>query len=255
MPIPSRGPVSLIPGQTQPPAEEPKEAMQPAGRMDAEDDASVPGNLGEKQEAAFAAIAHTLARSAAEAMDSDELATAAEVDFSRLGEEHKAEVTETFAKAIQKESAPCDADPLPTLLDEVLRHREPSADEDSAGAPSKAEASDARDESKERIEDESFGPAWGAPQITEPAVHHAPAPQVRKEPIFRVSETLAPPKEAPVSTASPSASASGSPLEDAVRDMLRPLLVQWLNEHMPRILEGAIREEIATRGIFPKMEK
>jgi cell pole-organizing protein PopZ len=37
--------------------------------------------------------------------------------------------------------------------------------------------------------------------------------------------------------------------------MLRPLLVQWLNEHMPRVLESAIREEIATRGILPKTEK
>ncbi len=49
--------------------------------------------------------------------------------------------------------------------------------------------------------------------------------------------------------------ASGPPLEDAVRDMLRPLLVQWLNDHMPRILESAIREEIATRGLLPKTEK
>jgi hypothetical protein len=40
-------------------------------------------------------------------------------------------------------------------------------------------------------------------------------------------------------------------LEDAVREMLRPLLVQWLNENMPRILESAIREEIAARGLLP----
>ena len=46
----------------------------------------------------------------------------------------------------------------------------------------------------------------------------------------------------------------GRTLEDAVREMLRPLLVQWLNEHMPRILENAIREEISVRGIFPKSE-
>ena len=41
-------------------------------------------------------------------------------------------------------------------------------------------------------------------------------------------------------------------LEDAVREMLRPLLVQWLNDNMPRILENAIREEIAMRGLLPK---
>ncbi len=46
----------------------------------------------------------------------------------------------------------------------------------------------------------------------------------------------------------------GGPLETAVRELLRPLLVQWLNENMPRILENAIREEIATRGLFPKSD-
>ena len=34
-------------------------------------------------------------------------------------------------------------------------------------------------------------------------------------------------------------------LEDTVREMLRPLLVQWLNDNMPRILNDALREEIA----------
>jgi len=33
------------------------------------------------------------------------------------------------------------------------------------------------------------------------------------------------------------------------------LLAQWLNEHMPRILDKAIRDEIATRGLLPKTEK
>ena len=31
-------------------------------------------------------------------------------------------------------------------------------------------------------------------------------------------------------------------------------LTQWLNENMPRILEKAIREEMATRGYLPKVE-
>jgi cell pole-organizing protein PopZ len=47
---------------------------------------------------------------------------------------------------------------------------------------------------------------------------------------------------------------NGGPLEAAVRDMLRPLLVQWLNENMPRILENAIRDEIAVRGLLPKSD-
>jgi uncharacterized protein len=46
----------------------------------------------------------------------------------------------------------------------------------------------------------------------------------------------------------------GGALESVVREMLRPMLVQWLNENMPRILENAIRDEIATRGLLPKSD-
>jgi cell pole-organizing protein PopZ len=38
-------------------------------------------------------------------------------------------------------------------------------------------------------------------------------------------------------------------LEETVREMLRPLLAQWLNENMPRIVNDAIREEIAAMGM------
>ena len=34
-------------------------------------------------------------------------------------------------------------------------------------------------------------------------------------------------------------------LEDVVRDLLRPLLEVWLNEHLPDIVERLVREEIA----------
>ena len=33
-------------------------------------------------------------------------------------------------------------------------------------------------------------------------------------------------------------------LEDIVRDMLRPLLETWLNEHLPDIVERLVRQEI-----------
>ena len=39
-------------------------------------------------------------------------------------------------------------------------------------------------------------------------------------------------------------------LEETVREMLRPLLVQWLNENMPRIINDAIREEMASVGLL-----
>ncbi|MBN8911255.1 MAG: DUF2497 domain-containing protein, partial [Rhizobiales bacterium] len=34
-------------------------------------------------------------------------------------------------------------------------------------------------------------------------------------------------------------------LEDAVADMLRPMLQQWVAENMPRIIERALRTEVA----------
>ncbi len=88
---------------------------------EAESESGLPNGLDEKEEAAVAALVETLARSAAEAMNPEELTTASDVDFSRLGDEQKAEVTETFANVIQRERGPREKNPLPTLLDEVFR--------------------------------------------------------------------------------------------------------------------------------------
>ncbi|HKA46726.1 MAG TPA: DUF2497 domain-containing protein, partial [Methyloceanibacter sp.] len=37
---------------------------------------------------------------------------------------------------------------------------------------------------------------------------------------------------------------SSKSLEDSVKEMLRPLLKQWLDENMPRVLTAALREEL-----------
>jgi len=39
-------------------------------------------------------------------------------------------------------------------------------------------------------------------------------------------------------------------LEETIKEMLKPLLLQWLNENMPRIVNEAIREEIAAKGLL-----
>jgi len=259
MPIPDRGPVSLIPDQAPTQIQEITDAKQTAEWGEAESDADLSDGLGGKGEAAVAAIAESLARSAAGAMNSDELATAGDVDFSKLGEEQTAEVTETFANAIQSEGKPRNSAPLPTLLDEVLRQdfrREPSPDGEAADGLLVSEASGAHEVSDKKADTEDFGSMWGAPSMAfQSAASPEPAQQVRNEPPAWAVQ------EKPVKTASPREAdpvrpaASGSPLENAVRDMLQPLLVQWLNEHMPRILESAIREEIVTRGLSPKAEK
>jgi uncharacterized protein len=36
-----------------------------------------------------------------------------------------------------------------------------------------------------------------------------------------------------------------NPLEDVVREMLRPILKQWLDEHLPEIVNEHVRNEIA----------
>ena len=38
-------------------------------------------------------------------------------------------------------------------------------------------------------------------------------------------------------------------LEDSIKEMIKPLIVQWLNENLPRIVERAVREEIADQGL------
>lgn len=39
--------------------------------------------------------------------------------------------------------------------------------------------------------------------------------------------------------------ADGGALENAVRDMLRPMLKDWLDEHLPRIVEELVTREIS----------
>jgi hypothetical protein len=42
-------------------------------------------------------------------------------------------------------------------------------------------------------------------------------------------------------------------LEDTVKELLKPLLIQWLDENMPRIVNEALREEIAANGLLPRV--
>jgi cell pole-organizing protein PopZ len=46
-------------------------------------------------------------------------------------------------------------------------------------------------------------------------------------------------------SAPPAVAEGGGPLENAVRDMLRPMLKDWLDEHLPQIVEELVTREIA----------
>jgi uncharacterized protein len=39
-------------------------------------------------------------------------------------------------------------------------------------------------------------------------------------------------------------------LEDSVKDMLRPMLKQWLDENMPRMVTAALKDELGDRGMY-----
>ncbi len=52
-----------------------------------------------------------------------------------------------------------------------------------------------------------------------------------------------PPQPAP--SAAPQATLGGKTLEDSVKELLRPMLQEWLDKNMPRLVEAAMREEVA----------
>ena len=41
------------------------------------------------------------------------------------------------------------------------------------------------------------------------------------------------------------APAPGNPLEEIIRDMLRPMLKQWLDEHLPHMVDEHVKREIS----------
>jgi hypothetical protein len=45
-----------------------------------------------------------------------------------------------------------------------------------------------------------------------------------------------------------------SSLEGGIKEMIKPLIIQWLNDNLPRIVEQAVREELAGRDVTPKVE-
>ena len=121
MAISDRGPISLIPGQIQAQKPEPEEARPSSGDAEEEIGVALSSGLGDKEEAGVAALTEDLIRTAVSAMDAEELATAADIDFGEIDGGRKAEVTERVAAAIQREHEARDTSPLPTLLNEMRR--------------------------------------------------------------------------------------------------------------------------------------
>ena len=233
----------------------------------------------------MAALAQRLARSAIGVLEASELENAKQVDFEHLDAMSKAEVTERFADAIESVAQAVQEEPdLPEMADgqisqsapqeQPVRQEQPAAKIAAEAAPVPvAEAPrdirveavamaevpvQAEVKAGNRAEPEPEEAAaepvpvpsrsgWQSPvQMALATQPVAPAPRAVQQPLAQVQFMGA--------TQPPVSATGGGPLETAVREMLRPLLVQWLNENMPRILESAIREEISVRGLLPKSD-
>jgi len=48
-----------------------------------------------------------------------------------------------------------------------------------------------------------------------------------------------------VAASAPPPTPTANPLEDMLKDMLRPVLKQWLDEHLPRIVDEHVKREIS----------
>lgn len=109
---------------------------------------------------------------------------------------------------------------------------------------------------------EAFRPSFGlsVPERTIPTAELAPEPQqpvrsagpdrTRQEP-SSTPALRSESNESALEATSPSSSneltTGDRPMEDAVADLLRPLLKTWLAENMPKILERALRREMSER--------
>ncbi len=247
MPVPDQGPVSLFSAQA---GKEPQgEEGQNAGA----------GQNSGAETAAVAALAQRLARSAIGVLEASELENANQVDFEHLDALSRAEVTEKFADVMERESvalgAPVQSNPLGGVPAQVRKAGQP---EPSAGkhrvseTPVPASETPTIPEATRLPKQEKKAEAAEPERQAEPQRRAAPQSpaQVEARPAVQplAQAQFVGPAQAPFSAQ------AGRTLEDAVREMLRPLLVQWLNENMPRILENAIREEIAVRGLLPKSD-
>jgi cell pole-organizing protein PopZ len=92
--------------------------------------------------------------------------------------------------------------------------------------------------------------APASPRTAKPLMPNVPVGPGRAMP--RPVAGLSPTRELTVPAERLQPLAGAHSLEDTIKEMLKPLLIQWLDENMPRIVNEALREEIAANGLLPK---
>ena len=104
-------------------------------------------------------------------------------------------------------------------------HPAASDEEDEEGLPEEASDEDVLELDQPLAPPMDLGP----PLIDE---HAAGKSRQALEQLQTVAATVPPP-------------ATGNPLEEIIRDMLRPMLKQWLDEHLPDMVDEHVRREIS----------
>lgn len=77
----------------------------------------------------------------------------------------------------------------------------------------------------------AYEPPAYTPPLSDDSLVSPPAAASAASAFASLSQSIAMPQE-------------GRTLEDVVRELLRPLLKQWLDENLPRIVEGAVQAEV-----------
>ena len=106
------------------------------------------------------------------------------------------------------------------------------AEDKGARTPEPVEESVAAEESEDVLElNEALAPATdlGPPLLDESAAH---ASRSAFDQLSTVAATV--PAQPQV-----------NPLEEMIREMLRPILKQWLDDHLPRLVDEHVRREIS----------
>jgi cell pole-organizing protein PopZ len=247
LPVPEQGPVPLMEqlgsttgsgSRSSPPS---PSTSRPEGNIAGPEGRSSQAGGGiAAEEKAVAALARTLANAAAAGLQDDELADARDVDFQHLPDERKTEVSSKFADAMRAEHPPLRpelfAPPYTAGRGEARFRPAPAKPFSEAAAPSR---------------DASFEPTHRTlpPSTSEDRIEPRDLPDAGS---LGTGGAGVGTLRFPGATSTASSATAPGTLEDLIREMLRPMLVQWLNEHMPRILENAIREEITKRGLVPR---
>ena len=164
-------------------------------------------------------------------------------------------ISEDDAPAEAKEPAAADPAPAPAPAPEPLSfvEREPVLEPPPPFAP---HAADDVLELTDRIDDPLDNPealTMSDLEVVEPPPVQARKPSPPPEPLEPLAEDE-PLVGAPAASSAASAfgllersllmPAAGRTLEDVVREMLRPLLKAWLDEHLPEIVEAQVKAEV-----------